>query len=212
MKCYSWICKHCRIKKPKVGFGAGGWKFIKRCHTRLSLLQGLQWNYSNQHLDWLPDFIIMENCSCRTLWSWQVQACVCNKWTAFEKNEGALGKNASAFEGVFACFSCRTHCIPNECICICKCCIYTGFCIDSHICWMVKTCLRFLLKCSIFFIDCWSYCSIDRSIDRSIEYLWRINFLKLLKICSKIFQQKSEFCFHMFPSVYAFRCQEFTVN
>ena len=30
------------LKNLKVGFGAGGWKFTKQYHGRLSQLQGLQ--------------------------------------------------------------------------------------------------------------------------------------------------------------------------
>ena len=61
IKCYLRICKHRRIKNLKVGLGAGGWKFIKWCHGCLSQLQGLQWNYSNQHLDRLLDPVMMIN-------------------------------------------------------------------------------------------------------------------------------------------------------
>ena len=33
IKSYLWICKHRQIKKLKVGFGAGSWKFIKWFQT-----------------------------------------------------------------------------------------------------------------------------------------------------------------------------------
>ena len=49
------------FKKSKVAFWAGGLKFIKRWHRRLSQLQGLQWN----NLDWLPAPLKEVICSCR---------------------------------------------------------------------------------------------------------------------------------------------------
>ena len=36
--------------------------------------------------------------------------------------------------------------------------------------------------------------------------------LEVAKNAQKSFNRKNEFCFRMFPSVFAFRCQEFTVN
>ena len=36
--------------------------------------------------------------------------------------------------------------------------------------------------------------------------------LEVAKNAQKLFDRKSEFCFGMFPSVFAFRCQECTVN
>ena len=36
--------------------------------------------------------------------------------------------------------------------------------------------------------------------------------LEVAKYVRKSFDKKSEFCFHMLPSVFTFRCQEFTVN
>ena len=67
-----------------------------------------------------------QNCSCQILWSWHVWACVCNEWTVLRKTKVRLEKTQLHLRcvhlclcshlGVFACISCRMHCVRNKCV------------------------------------------------------------------------------------------------
>ena len=137
IKCYLQICKHRQIKKSKVGFGAGGWKFIKWCHGHLhsfevcnetaviiSAFGLISWS-RNDDKSWRTDLV-----KCHDHGTFE-PAFVMNKLHSenmkvhFEKMQLRLRVHLPAF--VFTPWCVRLRFLLNVN------CVSTGFRMDSHI-------------------------------------------------------------------------------